>query len=122
MLSILFLLATAPQSAIPVMPREVMPPLPTQGGQRTPVVGLTPPGCRPDMMRTNDPMAPGGDLMWREGGEAVGHHLLLDRWVDGCPAPIIVNWRVPGSNALGREMDRTPAPLPPYAPVAVRIP
>jgi len=54
--------------------------------------------------------------MWREGGQAVGLYRLLDRYVDGCPAPIIVNYRVPGSNAIGREAsapgrgDRLPVP------------
>ena len=122
MLSMLLLLAAAPQASIPAMPPQLMPPAPTQGGPRTPVLGLTPPGCRSEVMRTADPTNIRSGLMWREGGEAVGLYRLLDRWVDGCPAPIVVNYRVPGSNALGREMGRTPAPLPPNAPVTVRIP
>jgi hypothetical protein len=34
-------------------------------------------------------------------------YLLLERRVRGCPAPIVVMERVPGSNAIGREMGRS---------------
>ncbi|MDP3405000.1 MAG: hypothetical protein Q8S03_09930 [Brevundimonas sp.] len=122
MLSMLLLLAAAPQATIPAMPPHLMPPAPYQGGPRTPVLGLTPPGCRSDVIRAADPTDIRSGLMWREGGEAVGLYRLLERRVNGCPAPIIVNYRVPGSNALGREMGRTPAPLPPYTPATVRVP
>ena len=118
MLSMLLLLAAAPQSVIPAMPPRPIPTVPSQGGPRTPVLGLTPPGCQSPVLRASDPTAPGGGLMWREGGQAVGLYRLLDRYVDGCPAPIIVNYRVPGSNAVGREAGRESAPVP----VTVRVP
>lgn len=51
--------------------------------------------------------------MGRDGDEAVGLYRLLDRRVNGCPAPIVVNYRVPGSDAIGREMGRDrPIPRP----------
>jgi hypothetical protein len=112
MLSMLLLLAAAPQATIPAMPPQLMPSPPSQGRSTMRVLGETSPGCPSSVMRAADPTNPGGGLMWREGGEAVGLYRLLERRVDGCPAPIIVNYRVPGSNALGREMGRTPAPLP----------
>ncbi len=34
----------------------------------------------------------------------VALYRLLERRIEGCPAPIIVNYRVPGSNAIGREL------------------
>lgn len=122
MLSMLVLLAAAPQSAIPVMPPHLMPPAPSQDAARMPVLGQTSPGCPSELQQASDPTASSSDLMWREGGEAVGLYLLLDRRVNGCPAPIVSNYRVPGSNALGREMGRTPEPLPPYTPATVRVP
>jgi len=113
MLSMLLLLAVAPQSAIPPMP-----PAPVPGGQGTMrVLGQSLPGCASLATPANDPTA-AGTLLWREGQDRVGHYLLLDRYVGGCPDPIIVNYRVPGSNAVGREVGRTPAP----APVIVRRP
>lgn len=108
MLSMLLLLAAAPQATIPAMPPQLMPPVPSQGGPTMRVFGETSPGCLSSVMRAADPTSPGGGLMWREGGEAVGLYRLLDRRVNGCPAPIIVNYRVPGSNAVGREA--SPAP------------
>jgi hypothetical protein len=113
MLSMLLLIAAAPQSVIPTFP-----PLPVapRGSAEMPVIGMPLPGCRPPVLQASDPTTPGSGLTWREGGEAVGFYRLLDRYVDGCPAPIIVNYRVPGSNALGREMGRDPAPLPGLPP------
>lgn len=118
MLSMLLLLAAAPQATIPAMPPHLMPPAPSQGGPRTPVLGLTPPGCQSTVLRANNSVTARGGLMWREGGEPVGLYRLLDRYVDGCPAPIIVNYHVPGSNAVGREAGGEPAP----APVTIRRP
>ncbi len=110
MLLMLLLLAAAPQSAIPATPPALIPSPPNGAAMR--VIGQTTPGCASALTRASDPTAPGAGLMWREGGEAVGLYRLLDRWVDGCPAPIVVNYRVPGSNALGREAGREPAPAP----------
>lgn len=105
MLSMLLLLAAAPQSVIPPMP-----PVPVPGGQGTMrVFGQPGPGCGSLAMPAND-LDGGGSLLWREGQDRVGHDLLLDRRVNGCPAPVIVNYRVPGSNAVGREVGRSPAP------------
>ncbi|AQR60634.1 hypothetical protein BZG35_02450 [Brevundimonas sp. LM2] len=114
MLSMLLLLTAAPQSAIPAMPQRLIPPAsPPSASMR--VLGQASPICPSEFRRASDAAAPGAGLMWREGNEAVGLYKLLDRRVDGCPAPIVVNYRVPGSSALGREMGReTPA-----APVIV---
>ena len=103
MLSTLLLALAAPQSVIPSIP----PPAPTPPAA-TPVLGQPPAGCAPATQRAND-TNPGNGLMWREGQEPVGHYLLLDRHVAGCPAPIVVNYRVPGSDAVGREVGRAPA-------------
>ena len=102
MLSILLLLAAAPQSVIPSMP----PPAPTPPAA-TPVLGQPPAGRAPATQRASDPTARNG-LMWREGQDPVGHYLLLDRYVAGCPDPIVVRYRVPGSDAVGREIGRAP--------------
>lgn len=109
MLSILLLLAAAPQSTVPPMPQP-----PTvrvqQPGATMRMLGQPSPLCPSELQQASDPTAPGSGLMWREGNEAVGLYRLLDRRVDGCPAPIVVHYRVPGSNAVGREMARDPAP------------
>ncbi len=114
MLSMLLLLAATPQSAAPPMPAAPS----RQSGATMRVIGETSPGCRSDVMRASDPTSPGSGPMWREGGEAVGLYRLLERRIDGCPVPVIVNYRVPGSNALGREA--SPGTTP--APVIVRRP
>lgn len=104
MLSMLLLLAIAPQAEAPLPPppgRQGMPML-SDGGLP----------CETRATRAAD-LSVTGDLMWRERGQAVGLYRLLDRRVNGCPAPIIVNYRVPGSDALGREMGRErPIPRP----------
>jgi len=105
MLSMLLLLVAAPQSAIPPMPPA--PILGEQGTMR--VLGRPGPGCASLAMSANDPTA-GNTLLWREGQDRVGHYLLLERRVNGCSVPIVVNYRVPGSNAVGREVSRAPAP------------
>lgn len=92
MLSMLLLLAAAPQSAIPPIP-----PAPVPGGQGTMRIYGASPGCAPGPMPANDPTSPGNGLMWREGGDAVGLYRLLDRRVNGCPDPIVVNYQVSGS-------------------------
>ena len=104
MLSMLLLLAGL-QSAAQPMPQPPTVPI-QQPGATMRVLGPSAPGCPSELRQVNDPTAPGSGLMWREGNEAVGLYRLLDRRVDGCPAPIIVNYRVPGSSALGREMGR----------------
>lgn len=107
MLPILLLLAAAPQSMIPASPPQLMPPAPAP--QATlPVLGQMSPGCAPVQTRAVDPSV-GDGLLWREGQDPVGHYLLLDRYVGGCPDPIVVAHRVPGSNAVGREARRQPA-------------
>ena len=105
MLSILLLLAAAPQSVIPAAPPPP-PSAPRAAGMR--VLGDSGFGCESEVRRAADPTV-GGNLMWREGDAPVAHYLLLDRRVNGCPAPIIVNYLVPGSNAVGREAGRAPA-------------
>ncbi|WGM32829.1 hypothetical protein [Brevundimonas sp. NIBR11] len=103
MLSMLLLLAAAPQSAIPPMP-----PAPVPGAQGTMrVVGQTLPACAPVTTPINDPTT-GNGLLWRGGQDSVALYRLLERRVNGCPAPIIVNYRVPGSNAVGREVGPAP--------------
>lgn len=113
MLSLLILLAASQQAAPSIIPPS--PPPPPEAGAM-PVLGQTP-FCAARPQPASDATS-GGDLMWREGGQAVGHYLLLDRYVGGCPAPIIVNHRVPGSNALGREVGGRSVPrgLPPRTP------
>lgn len=132
MLSMLLLLASAPQTAPapahglrPATIQEmidagaVVEPSPSGGdAANMPVLGGAGPFCASVVTRAADP-DPGNGLMWREDGEPVGLYRLLDRRVDGCPDPIIVNYRVPGSNAVGRELRRTPAPLPLTSPVIV---
>lgn len=103
MLSILLLLAAAPQSAIPSAPPP--PPAPTASMR---VLGDSGFGCASEVRQAGDPTV-GGNLMWRDGDAPVGHYRLLDRRVNGCPAPVIVTYRVPGSAAIGREADRAPA-------------
>ncbi len=134
MLSILLLLAAAPQAAEvpaqtlrPATVQEMIdagalpPPPAPRGAAQMPVLGDAGPLCRNPTMRANDPNARNG-LVWREEGHPVALYRLLERRVDGCPDPIIVNYRVPGSNALGRELGRTPEPLPlpRYTPPSVR--
>jgi len=119
MLSMLLFLAVAPQAATP-------PPYPSPfNGQvliapsyrSTPgVMGVTPEHCRSRPTYANEPIVPGANLRWRNGSPRVALYRLLDRYVDGCPAPIIVNYRIGGSNAVGREFGRDPAPLPGFSP------
>ena len=115
MLSILLLLATAPQSTIPAMSPA---PSPVPGGQgRMRVLGQSGSGCASLSMPANDPNA-GNGLLWREGEHRVGHYLLLDSYVGGCPDPMYARYSVPDSNAVGREVGRGPAP----SPVIIRRP
>jgi len=116
MLSVLLLLAAAQQSVIPVVPDQLSAPPSQPGAARLRVFGQTSSQCRSEVLQAADPSSPGTGLMWRENGEAVGLYLLLDRRINGCPAPVIVSYRVPGSNALGREMGRDFAPLPSPVP------
>lgn len=106
LLSLLVTLIAAPQTAIPTLP-----PAPSTEGRAAdmPVLGQAPYGCDSRPTQAIQPVLPGNSLMWREGDQTVGLYRLLERRVNGCPAPIIVNYRVPGSNAIGREIIRTPA-------------
>ena len=114
MLSMLLLLAVAPQAVETIPPASrvvingetVTPGLPTARDFRSGIVGMTPAHCRNELTLTADPTSPGSGLLWREGGEPVGLYRLLDRRVNGCPDPIIISYRVPGSNAVGREATR----------------
>jgi|GEM_PF-2990054 len=117
MLSMLLLLAAVPQSVVPAMPEELTRPA-QPGANGTMRVYGAPQGCAPGPIPASDASSPGNDLLWREGGDAVGLYRLLDRRVNGCPDPIVVNYRIPGSNAVGREAGRAPAP----SPVIVRRP
>ena len=110
MLSIPLLLATALQAS-GTPPTGSLPPMPAapEATARMPVLGDADVGCRSDVRQASD-MTAGSGLMWRDDGEPVGLYRLLDRRVNGCPDPVVVNYRVPGSNALGREAipDREP--------------
>lgn len=120
MLSMLLLLAAAPQAETPPLrPATIaelaaagasLPIIPRAAGM--PVLGDGGVQCDNRPQRAADPGVR-GSLMWRETGQAVGLYRLLDRRVNGCPAPIIVNYRVPGSDAIGRELGRDrPIPRP----------
>jgi hypothetical protein len=76
-----------------------------------PTLGRQPPHCEQAVVQVNRPAAPSTDLAFRSDGEAVAHYLLLERRVNGCSRPLIVNHRIPGSNAVGRELGN-PQPLP----------
>ncbi len=111
MLSMLLLLTAAPQSAEGPAPslrpgtiqEMILPELPArENAARMPVLSDTGFGCDSDVRLATYPNA-GNSLLWRDGGDPVGLYRLLDRRVNGCPEPIVVNYRVPGSNAIGRE-------------------
>lgn len=110
MLSIPLLLATALQAS-GTPPTGSLPPMPAapEATARMPVLGDADVGCRSDVRQASD-VTVGNGLMWRDDGEPVGLYRLLDRRVNGCPDPVVVNYRVPGSNALGREAGRDPEP------------
>lgn len=123
MLSMLLLLTAAPQSAEGPAPslrpatiqEMIVPELAArETAARLPVLSDTGFGCDSDVRLVTYPNA-GNSLLWRDGGDPVGLYRLLDRRVNGCPEPIVVNYRVPGSNAIGREAvppgrgDRLPA-------------
>lgn len=125
MLSILLLLAAEPQAetAQPSLPLPTVQQLidvgalPAPFGSTVPgVIGLTPEHCRNPVTQANEPTVPGANLRWRDGSPRVALYRLLDRYVGGCPAPIIVNYRIGGSHAVGREFGRDPAPLPGSSP------
>lgn len=123
MLSILLLFAAGPQPAEapaqslrPATIQEMIdagaippPPATGQNSVQMPVLGQFRLGCAPaatPVAETN----PGNGLLWREGQDRVGHYLLLDRYVDGCPDPVYARYSVPGSNAVGREATRLTTP------------
>lgn len=124
MLSMLLLLAAAPQAVeasrptlrpatiLEMVEAGVVPPMPSPGGGNNvnmPVLGQPPAGCTMASTPAVDPN-PGNGLLWREGQDRVGHYLLLDRYVGGCPDPMYARYSVPGSNAVGREAMRSTAP------------
>ncbi len=100
MLSLLLLSAALQSAPVPERPRGE----PNAIGRN---LWSPPSGCDGLLSRAAEPIRPGGGLAWREGDEPVGMYLLLERRVRGCPAPIVVMERVPGSNAFGREMGRS---------------
>jgi hypothetical protein len=95
MIALILLLAAEPKTAIPV---------PSPPGSR--LIDPTPQSCRDLAVRTQGPTSTGPLGVSRPGD--VSHYLLLDRWIDGCPAPIVVNRRVPGSDAVIRQPGLTP--------------
>jgi hypothetical protein len=108
MLSMLLLLAAVPQAVIPDLPPGLA--LPPAMADRTsppasmPVIGRPSPMCEARPTSVVGPRAlQDGARMLSTSGD-VGLYRLLDRYVNGCPEPIIVNDRVPGSNAVGREI------------------
>ncbi len=100
MLSALLLFAFAPQAAPPSTPDAPVGSAPVATAR---VFGPMPMVCAPRPTIVSHPAPANNGLVWREGDEPVALYRLLDRRVNGCPAPVIVNYRVPGSNALGRE-------------------
>ncbi|MGV3577842.1 hypothetical protein [Brevundimonas sp.] len=115
MLSILLLLASGPQTAMTPIPEDPLHPRPQALMRQFSTIQ---PNC--DEQRLRRAQDQGGSAVWRNDGPPVAHYLLLDRYSRGCPDPIIVNYAVPGSNAIGRELGRTPQPLPRYTPPSVR--
>lgn len=104
MLSMLLLLA-APQAATLSDPGPATRP---SGPQATMQVYGPATRCNPGPMVTRYPTPPGDSLAWRNGRVAL--YRLLDRYIDGCPAPIIVRYGVPGSNGVIRELGGGAAP------------
>ncbi len=103
MLILVWLLADEPQVSVP--PPGFRPPVPEAR-----LIDPTPEGCRNPALRTQVPTGFGPLGVGR--AEDVSHYLLLERRIDGCPVPIIVNQRVPGSNAVGRQLGLDPPPGP----------
>lgn len=99
MLVLTLLFAGEPQTAAPYPGPPPSPPA-------SRLIDPTPLSCRDEALRTQGPSSVGPLGVSRPGD--VSHYLLLDRWVDGCPAPLIVNQRVPGSNAVIRQPGVTP--------------
>lgn len=99
MLDLLLALSVAPQAAF-------VPPAPPSPASSAPMTA--PARCRDQPMRTRStaPAARGLQSLGLAGGDDVALYRLLDRYVDGCPAPIVVYQRVPGSNAIGRVLPR----------------
>jgi hypothetical protein len=99
MLPILLLLAATPQSA------PSAPTVPTLQGATPqiaadiPVLGQVPVGCSTQTVLVRSSPVGADDLLWRDSGPAVGLHLLLDRRVGGCPAPLVVGYRRLGSTS-----------------------
>lgn len=104
MLSSLLLLV-ASQSVVTAPP----PPAPPSNAADMPVIGRSPAWCETPPTRVIGAPTRAEDLMWRQGDPAVGLHLLLDRRVGGCPAPLVVGYRTPGS-ATDTQAAPTPAP------------
>ncbi len=113
MLSLVLLIAVGPQAEVPTSAREQSviaqpssPDLSTgEGSVSMPTLSDRSPLCDLQTTPIND-IAASGSLMWRGADQSVGLYRLLDRRIGGCPAPLLVSDRVPGSNAVGREAGR----------------
>lgn len=114
MLPILLLLVAEPQSASPTGLHA--PPLNPahQTAADIPVLGRTHPSCSPQTMPIRSAPAAAEDLLWRDTDPAIGLHLLLERRIAGCPAPLVVGYRQPGSTSSAPV-------LPPAASLTRRL-
>lgn len=107
MLMLILSLAAEPQAVVP--PPIFRPPVPDAR-----LINPASDRCQDQAVRTRGPVTAGALGLSRS--DDVSHYLLLDRWVDGCPAPIVVNQRVPGSNAVIRQPGVTPDAIRPPEP------
>ena len=82
-----------------------------------PNLGRTLPGCENRVMAASGETARSDSLIWRQGDPPVGHYLLLERQVGGCPAPVIVGYR-----SLGETDGQATAPNPPAQRIVVPRP
>ncbi|WP_029418094.1 hypothetical protein [Brevundimonas bacteroides] len=98
MLPILLLLVAEPQSVTIAPGAE-----PLNQAHRTaadiPVLGRPHPSCSPQTVLIRSAPAAAEDLLWRDSDPAIGLHLLLERRIAGCPAPLVVGYRSPGSTS-----------------------
>jgi hypothetical protein len=75
------------------------------------------PGARVDARRCDELLhrALGAGAVERTD-EGVRMYHLLDRFIDGCPAPVVVAQQLPGADAaLGRNLATVPLAAPPEA-------
>lgn len=108
MLTLVLALLVSPQTVDRPLQR---PDFARRDGVAMPTLGRDDALCPPPIVRADQPVSATDDLAFRSDGEAVGHYLLLERRVNGCSRPLVVNHRIRGSNALGRELGNV-RPLP----------